>query len=254
MIYIFRNSTLYLRILFLLVSIAFVNTVQANDDQSVSDIKYDYLLVINTYTVDAPWSNALIECVQKWVSTERDIAVFVEHLNMLMIDTDTDFRMVEEAIFSKYSNKSPKAVLLLGNGTLPLKNKIRTNWGDMPLIMCAEEDFFGPDEYYFNRCAIPEEERVPLSTLADSFNMTVLQTKIFPHENIELLKYMIPRLKDVLLIGDGRYINQQLDYDIRQMMKREYPELKYRFLSAADMRLEELMSFLGKIDTTSTGV
>lgn len=228
--------------------------VHANKDQAISDIKYDYLLVINTYTADAPWSNALIECVQKWVSAERDIAVFVEHLNMLMIDTPTDFKMVEEAIFSKYADKSPRAVLLLGNAALPLKDEIRAHWGDLPLVLCAEEDFFGSDEYYINRRAIPEEERMPLSTLADSYNMTVLQTKMFPRENIELLKQMIPGLKDVLLVGDGRYINQQLDYDMRQIMEREYPELKYRFLSAADMRLEELMSILGKIDTASTGV
>lgn len=55
-------------------------------DNHMPNIKNDYLLVINTYTSDAPWSNAIIEPVQKWVSTERNVAVFVEHLNMLMID------------------------------------------------------------------------------------------------------------------------------------------------------------------------
>lgn len=251
--FILQNSALRLRILFLVVSVMFARTIQANDNQ-FSSLKNDYLLVINTYTADAPWSNALITPIQRGVSVKRDMAVFVEHLNMLFIKDTTEFNRVADSLFGKYTERAPKSVLLLGNAVLPLKDKIRAHWGDIPLILCAEEDFFGPDTYYINRKAIPEEERVPLSTLTDSYNMTVLQTKMFPQENVELLKRMIPGLKEVLLIGDGRYVNQQLDYDIRRMIKREYPELKYRFLSAADMSLEELMALLAKTNTASTGV
>lgn len=238
---------------FLIIYITFVRPAQACDDNAFS-LKKDYLLVINTYTADAPWSNAIIEPVEKWISSEHDFAFFTEHLNMLFINDPVEFNRVADAFLSKYAEKAPKGVLLLGNSALLMKDKIKDRWGDLPLILCAEVDFFGPDTYYFNKHAIPEQERVPLSVLTDDYNMTVLQTKMFPRENVKLLKRMIPGLKEVLLVGDGRYVNQQLDYDIRRMMKEEYPELKYRFLSAADITLEELMSLLGKIDINSTGV
>ncbi len=78
------------------------------------------------------------------------------------------------------------------------------------MILCAEEEYFGPDEAYIYKRPIPEEERVPLSTLTDKYNLTTLQTRMFPRESIDLLQQMIPGLKEVLLIGDGRYVNQQL--------------------------------------------
>lgn len=248
-----NNELYYACAFFLIFCITFVRTAQARDDHAFN-LKKDYLLVINTYTADAPWSNAIIEPVQKWVSAERDFAVFAEHLNMLFINDVVEFNRVADSFLDKYAEKAPKGVLLLGNSALLMKDKIRDHWGDVPLVLCAEMDFFGPDSYYIGRRAIPEEERVPFTALTDEYNITVLQTKMFPRENVKLMKRMLPGLKEVLLIGDGRYVSQQLDYDIKRMMKQEYPELKYRFLSAEDLSLEELMSLLEKIDITSTGV
>ena len=241
------------RSLFLLTDVMFILTAQARDNQPLN-IKGDYLLVINTYTSDAPWSNAIIEPVQKWISTEHSVAIFIEHLNMLFIDDSNQFDIVKRSILDKYSGKAPKAILLLGNPSLLLKDDIRNRWGDVPVILCAEEDYFGPDTAYIDKHPIPSEERIPLSTLASKYNLTVLQTKMFPQDNIELLQRMIPGLKDVILIGDGRYINQQLNYDMERIMAQKYPGLGYRFLSAADMSLEELMTYLETVGTDSTGV
>lgn len=249
----FRIFPLHQWILFLVIHTVFSQDIQANDNHPLN-INSDYLLVINTYTADAPWSNAIIEPVQKWISIERDVAVFVEHLNMLIINDRSEFDMLEKALFNKYRGNVPKGVLLLGNSALLLKDKLRSHWGDVPLVVCAEVDFFGSDTAYIDKRPIPANERVSISTLADRYNLTFLQTTIFPKANVELLKRMIPKLKEVLLIGDDRYINQQLDYDMKRMMGQEYPELTYRFLSAADMSLEELMSLLDTIDITSTGV
>lgn len=77
---------------------------------------------------------------------------------------------------------------------------------------------------------------------------------MFLRENVDLLLQMIPGLKEVLLVGDGRYVSQQLDYDMGRLMAQEHPGLKYRFLSAADISLEELMSLLETIDPAETGV
>lgn len=246
-------STLRQCSLLLFACLACMFTSRAQGNQSLN-IKSDYLLVINTYTVDAPWSNAIIEPVQEWISADPGITFFVEHLNMLMIDDAAQFDRIKQAVLDKYSNKVPKAILLLGNPSLLLKDDIRDHWGDVPLILCAEEDYFGPDSAYIEKLPIPEGDRIPLSTLKDQYNLTVLQTKMFPKDNIELLKRMIPGVKEVLLIGDGRYINQQLNYDMERLMAKEYPELKYRFLSAEDMSLEELITSLETIGADSTGV
>lgn len=248
-----KDSVIRRQSILLFVCIACLLPVRAHNNQTLN-AKNDYLLIINTYTSDAPWSNAIIEPVQKWVSAGRNVAVFVEHLNMLIVNDSTEFGLLKDAFFKKYSDKAPKGVLLLGNSTVLLRDEIRTRWGNVPMVLCAEEEYFGPDEAYIYKRPIPKEKRVPLSTLTDKYNLTVLQTKMFPRENIDLLQQMIPGLKEVLLIGDGRYVNQQLDYDMRRLIAQEYPGLKYRFLSAADTSLEELMSLLENINPAETGV
>ena len=245
-------STLHQWSLLLFTALAFVLPAQGQGNKPLN-IKSDYLLVINAYTSDAPWSNALIEPVQKWVSAEQGVALFVEHLNMLMISDTVQFDKVKRAILNKYSDKAPKAVMLLGNPSLLLKDDIRALWGDPPVILCAEEDYFGPDSVYIEKLPIPEGERVPLSTLADRYNMTVLQTKMFPKDDIELLKRMVPGVKKVLLIGDGRYINQQLNYDMERLMARIIYETanakELRALSAAINSLPQIKASLSDFNS-----
>lgn len=213
----------------------------------------DYMLIVNSYTSDAPWSNDIIEPVQRWMN-ECDMPVLVEHLNMLMVDNAEEFSMVENTIFKKYAVHGPKAILLLGNPALLLKDSIRSYWGDVPMILCAEYDFYGPDRAYIEKKIIPNDQRIPLTELTADYNLTVLNTKLFLQDNIELLKRLIPRLKEVILIGDNRYVNQQLDADLKHLIQQEYPDLTHHFYSAGNMTLDSLMNQLDAVDTATTGI
>lgn len=134
-----RNA-LRLWLLFSIANTLFVWTIQGRDNHAFN-LENDYLLIINTYTADAPWSNDIIEPVREWMSAERNLAVFAEHLNMLFINDTIEFNKVTDHLLDKYSAKAPRSVLLLGNSTLLIKDKLRALWGDIPLIVCAEMDF-----------------------------------------------------------------------------------------------------------------
>lgn len=222
--------------------------------EDAAGFKNDYLLIINTYSSNAPCSNAIINSVQKRLSVDNTTAVYVEHLNTLLIDNQEEFNKVKQDIFAKYAIRTPKIVLLIGNPVLILLEDIRARWGDVPIIATAEMDFVSPDMTSLQTTAIPEDKRVPISELADKYNLTFLQSRLFPRDNVELLKHMIPTLKKVLLLGDGCYVNQQLHYDMERMMAKQYPNLEYEFISAADITTEELLARLNTIDTKTTGV
>lgn len=240
----------------LLITLIFVSEIQGQTapDNQPSNFMGDYLLVLNTYTSDAPWSNAIIEPIHKQFSAGHNTTIFIEHMNMLMVNDTVQFDRMANALFDKYSNRTPKALLLLGNPSLLLKKGIRAHWGDIPIILCAEENYIGPDMAYIEKRPLSPQERVKLVTLTEQYNLTVLQIPMFPKENVAMLKEMIPGLKKVWLVGDGRYVNQQLSYDLEHLMAQEYPQLEYRFLSAADMSLNELLGQLDSADIASTGV
>ncbi len=245
---------IYWRNCIILLSGLLSGTIVCAQQESSPGFKNDYLLIINTYSSNAPCSNAIINSVQNRLTTDNTIAVYVEHLNTLLIDNQEEFQKVKRDIFAKYAARIPKAVLLIGNPVLILKDDIRAHWGDVPIVATAEMDFVSPDTTTLQTTAIPEEQRVPISKLADKYNLTFLQSRLFPQDNVELLKRMVPGLKKVLLLGDGCYVNQQLHYDMKHMMAKQYPGLEYEFISAADITTEELLARLNTIDTKTTGV
>ena len=214
----------------------------------------DYLLILNTYTSDASWSNAIISPVLQRLNEERKTGVYVENMNMLMIDDSVKLAELKTNIFAKYGKKKPKAVLLLGNSMMLFRNEMREAWGDVPLILCGEETYMGPDDCYIKKYPVALSEQVPLTNFTEEYNLTLLQTQVFIAENVKLLQRMIPGMKKIILIGDGRYVNQQLDADVKQLLRKEHPDMEYDFYSAANMTTDSLMLELNKVDTTTTGV
>lgn len=216
-------------------------------------IDKDYLLAINAYTSDAPWSNTVLDPVRHW-ATGSNRTLFTEHLNMLMIENMDEFRKVEADFFEKYADRAPKAILLMGNSSLLLKDGIREHWGDVPMILCGEEDYTGTDSTYIKKRPISTKERIPISELANAYNLTFIQSKTFLQDNLSLLRRMIPGMEKVILIGDGRHINQQFDYDLKALLTSSYPDMEYEFFSAEDLTQEELLARLNKADPETTGV
>ena len=214
----------------------------------------DYLLILNTYTSDAAWSNAIITPVLQWVTTEGKAEMYVENMNMLMIDDSLKLAELKTNIFAKYGKKKPKAVLLLGNSMMLFRNEMSEAWGDVPLILCGEESYMGPDDCYIKKYPVAPSEQVPLTNFTKEYNITLLQTRVFIEENVSLMQRMIPGMKKIILIGDGRYVNQQLDTDMRQLLRKKFPNLEYDFYSAAKMTTDSLMMKLNKVDSATTGV
>ena len=81
----------------------------------------DYILVINTYTEAFAWSNRLIFTATEFVKDDPHLAIYAEHMNLLMMDNDSTLCEFKTNLFEKYGSHSPRALLLLGNSTLMLR-------------------------------------------------------------------------------------------------------------------------------------
>lgn len=62
------------------------------------DIK-DYILIINAYTESFPWSNRLISTATNFVKDDPKLAVYTEHMNMIMIDNDSILDPIQRQSF-----------------------------------------------------------------------------------------------------------------------------------------------------------
>ena len=218
----------------------------------------DYILILNTYTESSSWSRNIVNDIVTHIEGIDNLEVYTENMNMLLMRGDQNdeikLRDFERMLEREYGKNPPRMLVLLGAPIAVLRDFLKETWPDAPLIYCSEMDYIGPAEAYLKRRAITREEREPLYDKAATDNLTLIQSPFYLRQNIELMQRMIPGMDSLVFVGDGRYINQQADYDLRELLAREYRHLHYRFYSAEKMSTEALLDSLNTLDNRTTGV
>ena len=228
-------------------------TNQAMVQKSLSD-SYSNILIINSYTEAAPWSSRIISAVTGYVQDIPYMTLYTEHMDMLLVDNDSILEQFRKMLSGKYEKNPPSVLLLLGSPAMVLRDDFKRMWGDVPIVLCAEADYIGPTEAYVRKYPIDVAERIPLADLAKPYNLTFLYSDFYIKENINLVCRMTPKIKNFIFIGDGRQSNQTNDWLIRQELKKNYPEVNYRFLSPQQLSANELLDTLYTIDPQTTGI
>lgn len=214
----------------------------------------DYILVINSYTEAFPWSNNALSATTEYILNNSTLSLYVEHMNMLMMGNDTIVNEFKSTCIEKYRDRVPRMVLMLGNSAMILRDDLRQMWGDVPIVLCAEEDYIGPDEYYIKKQPIPLSERIPLDKLVDPYNLVFLHADMYIEENIDLMVRMIPQMERFIFVADRRFVNVTNDTEIRETLSEKYPDIRYTLYSPKDFTLDELLDSLNMIDAKTTGV
>ena len=196
----------------------------------------------------------MISTVSEYVQKNPKLALYAEHMNTLMIDNDTILGEFKNMISQKYEHHRPRLLILLGNPSLLLRDEYRELWGDIPIVLCSEEKFIGPKDTYIYKQPVTQAERVPISQLADPYNLVLLYSNLYLRENIQLISHIIPDMKKFIFIGDARQINQTNNLDIRNKLKKTHPNVEYQFITPQDMTTNQLLDSLYFVDPKTTGV
>lgn len=216
--------------------------------------KRDYILVINTYAESTPWSRGIIADITAHVEQIENLELYTEHMTLLLVDSPEDIRTFEANLLREYGKKPPQALVLIGTPAALLRNFINSIWQDIPTIVCAEQDFIGPDKYYLKRQPIPASEQVPLRALADQDNLTLLYSPAYLDQSIDLMKRILPGMDRLVFIDDARYVNRQTEHDLAELLGSKYPGMKYTVYSADKIGIDQLLDSLSTVDVKRTGV
>lgn len=214
----------------------------------------NYILCINSYSESTPWSSRMISTISEYVQKDPQLALYAEHMNTLMIDNDSILEKFENMISQKYSQPRPQLLVLLGSPAFTLRDEYRKFWGDIPIILCSEEAFLGPQEAYFQKREIALADRIPTSQFADPYNMVFLYSNLYLRENVQLINHINPSIKKFIFIGDEREINLSNNLDIQDELKTNYPQIEYQFLTPQKMTTNQLLDSLYRVDSHTTGI
>lgn len=214
----------------------------------------DYILIINSYTEASTWSNELISVLTAFAGKNPQLSLYAEHMNMFLIDNDDTMDEFKQTLKDKYTEHPPRLLVLLDNPALILRETFKQMWGDIPIILCGNKDFYSQKEAYLRKQATPPAQRTPISTLAGPYNLVFLYSNLYIKENIEMMFRMIPDMNKFIFVGDERMLNQLNDDEIRKELKENHPDIRYEFLSPKDLTVNNLIDTLNTIDPATTGV
>lgn len=213
-----------------------------------------YILCINSYAESTPWSNRMISTISEYVQKNPKLALYAENMNTLMIDNESTLKEFKNLVREKYSKHRPRLLVLLGNPALLLRDEYRELWGDIPIVLCSEENYIGPQEAYIYKQPIAKADRIPLSQLADPYNLVLLYSNLYLQENIQLISHIVPDMKKFIFIGDERQINQTNSVEIQRKLKTISPDIEYQFITPQKMTTNQLLDSLYLIDPNTTGI
>lgn len=205
-----------------------------------------FLLIINSYNESAPWSQHLITPVLLQTSQMQDVEVRVTNMSGTLIRNDSLYKVTENSIFRRYRDRKPDYLLLIGNMSFNLRNRIQKEWGDIPMILVGDTDNYAPLPFYFTGRTVnmTDDELVPLTTLRKKYNFTFVETPAKYKETIDLMIRMLPKMKKLVFAADELYLNQRLDRLIQSYIASRYPELLYERLTGNEGNDNLLQKYL----------
>lgn len=213
------------------------------------------VLIINSYLDSAPWSQSIINNLIRYGAIDEKLDVYSTHMNLLMIDSEEELASYTDSLLAKYRTMPPHTVVMIGNSAYALlAETIRKAWGDIPMILCGEEDYVGPREAYLSKRALEPSERVPLEQAAADDNFTLLYAPVYLKQSVKLMQQMLPQMEEVIFVCDPRFTQRQNTREVIEIMRSEFPELRLRILSSEDMTNEELITALCEVDRDRSGV
>lgn len=208
------------------------------------------ILIINAYTGTSRWSNDfIIPIYNSYQHKNSPFVVDVEHMNTqnMQMQHPEDLLNYKERLFDKYANNTPKLLILLGSASWGLlKDDIEERWKDTPVLFCTETDYVGPQEYYWEKKAIPENEKAALKDYAGELSLTVFYVPTFIKETIGLMQELIPQMDQLIFLSDGRYVSAQFRSDIKDIVINDFPELEIKNYIAGDITADALADSLSR--------
>lgn len=125
--------------------------------------KREYILIINSYNESSSWGWEIITDITARIEQIENLEVYVEHMNTLLMDQQSDLDNFRANLAREYGKNPPRMLIYIGAPAFTMRDFAEKEWGKgIPSIICAEEDFIGPDKYYVSKQAIPHSERIPL--------------------------------------------------------------------------------------------
>ena len=219
-----------------------------------ADAQPKKLVILNSYNESAAWSQEITAHIMNYISTlDTVVQTDVIHLNNALIHDAEQFEQMAQGVFMRYPHESaPDYAILIGNMSFSLRDRIEKNWGRLPMILIAQNDKYGPQDFYYTYSdsvyPYSAADMQPLEPLQEKYNFTLVHIPNLYRQTIDMMLYMFPDMKKLVFMADEIYINHGLNADISSYVAEKYPELQYEWLMGNRYNGSKMNDYLNNPD------
>lgn len=197
--------------------------------------KLKNLAIIDSYNESAIWPRTFIYSIISEIYMHDDFGpVKVAHLNNGSIYDHEDYEILQQRLFEFYEDDKPDYLVLIGSFAFTLREQIKEHWGDIPMLLIAQNDKYAPLEYYFTSYEQIDTQAPPkmekMSDLQGEYNFSAIITRNKYKQTVDMMKEMYPDMRKLVYMGDGSFSNRHLSYLIKEYVKLKYPDMEYEWL------------------------
>lgn len=207
------------------------------------------LLIINSYNESAPWVQSYITPFMLKAANNSWFNCELVHMNSTLVRTDSMYHTVVSGVFDRFKYNRPDCLVLIGKMAFSLRDRIKSEWGDIPMLYLGMDDKIGVNE----KClpgdrSFLNTQQIPLSEIRDQYNFTYIEVPDLYKETIDMMVGMQPDMKKLVFASDELQSNIKLDKDIREYISVKYPQLEYEWLIASEKSRGDLQRYLWSHD------
>lgn len=166
-------------------------------------------------------------------------------MNAILIQTDSLYNLVKEQIFNRFKNNKPDYLILFGRMAFSLRDQIKNEWGDVPMLFIGANDNIVLNEKYLSGNKITASAtKIHLSDIREQYNFTYIEVPELYKETIDMMVRMQPDMKKLVFASDNLAGNMELNEKIKAYLTLEYPLLEYEWLVASENSRKNIQTYL----------
>lgn len=207
------------------------------------------LLIINSYNESASWVQPYLTTFMKEAAYSESLNCNIAHMNSTLIRDTAFYNKVENGIFERFDGNHPDILVVIGKMAFSLRDRIKQEWGDIPILFLGVDDHVGVNEKYLSAdMEYPKSIQVSLSDLRQDYNFTFVEIPDKYRETIDMMTAIQPEMKKLVFASDELVANIELDKKIRSYIAEKYPDIEYEWLIASENSRQDIQSYLTSDD------
>lgn len=218
---------------------------QSNDDNLI-ERPCKNMIVINSYNENAPWVQAYITPFMIEAARRKNLQCQMVHLSSTLITNDSVFEKVQDGIFERFHNNKPEYLVIIGKMGFAMRDRIKKEWGDIPIILMSTNDEICERRYLFSgeNTGADTASYMPLSELRHTYNFTFVEIPEYYEQTIDLMLRMQPKMRKLVYVSDMLANNVRQNRQIQEYIDRKHHGLEYEWLQVSEETSDSIQSYL----------